>query len=327
MNALPKYSGKKIDYGDSYHTSLSKAGPAPNGWRYLNIGEKTPNGAIVLTNDGWERLTSYSACIGEVITECHWLRAVPCLIRIHWAEPEVAAKPPEGICAPPDGYVYLGDVNDIKHPENFSRNNCDFAYFEGRPSIRFGDKSWIITNGWFGRTTERGFLVAAKPNTPLYDLNAPKTSTPKTPMTHETKTLKYELVCRQNGLVAAKITEQSHRNHKFGVSGEDFGKLASSGSPENGMDGSRNRFFVRGIAGGMDSQLMLFTAAQFAEFEKEVAAYNAHFSKPVIRRVEPCSPPKSPESIVAELQKEIAALKAKVAEQAESLAEIKKIAS
>lgn len=101
-------------------------------------------------------------------------------------------------------------------------------------------------------------------------------------MTHETKTLKYELVCRQNGLIAAKITEQSHRNHKFGVSGEDFGKLASSGSPENGMDGSRNRFFVRGIASSMDFQLMLFTAAQFAEFEKEVAAYNAHFSKPAI---------------------------------------------
>lgn len=89
---------------------------------------------------------------------------------------------------------------------------------------------------------------------------------------------------RQNDLVAVKITEQSHRKSEFGKSNDTFGKLSSVDCPQNRIGDFLDKFFVRGGNESRDNDLMLFTDSQFKEFEKEVAAHNAHFSKPAVLR-------------------------------------------
>lgn len=182
---------------------------------------------------------------------------------------------PANIPEPPKGYVYLGSASKIKSPADFVNNKTDYAYFSEHP---YGSVVWNETNySWF--TPEPWHHIAAKPNTPLYNLN--KDLLPMNAPATTVKTLKYKIVTRQNGLVAVQITEQSHRNKEFGESAFYFGKLRSDGSPEV----TASTFYVRGMGSSADDKPMLFTDSQFEEFEKEVAAYNSHFSKPAILKV------------------------------------------
>ena len=136
----------------------------------------------------------------------------------------------------------------------------------------------------YGKNWKSSLLTTEEISPTAWPVARPITPEPKkAPMpTHTPKTLKYEIVERHNGLVAAKITEQSHRKSKFGKSNDTFGKLSSVDCPQNRIGDYLDKFFVRGGSESRDNDLMLFTDAQFAEFEKEVAAYNAHFAKPAI---------------------------------------------
>lgn len=186
---------------------------------------------------------------------------------------------PAHVPEPPRGYVFLGHRRDIKVPESWDKeyspsygDRLSFAAYSADGTLR-----WIE---WDGIRAHKHFdgYIAAKPNTPLYNLNIKENPMP----THTPKTLKYEVVERQNGFVAAKITEQSHRQINFGAVGDTFGKLSSVTRPQNRIGDFLDKFFVRGDDGERDDNLMLFTDSQFKEFEKEVAAYNSHFATPPI---------------------------------------------
>lgn len=184
---------------------------------------------------------------------------------------------PAHVPEPPKGYVFLGHRRDIKVPESWDKeyspsygDRLSFAAYSADGTLR-----WIE---WDGIRAHKDFdgYIAAKPNTPLYSLN--KDLLPMNAPATTVKTLKYKIVTRQNGLVAVQITEQSHRGKEFGVGKSNkFGKLGSMSYPQK-----ESYYWVRGDEKGLDDNLLLLAESQFTEFEKEVAAYNSHFSKPPI---------------------------------------------
>ena len=187
---------------------------------------------------------------------------------------------PANVPAPPSGYVFLGHRRDINAPATW-----DAKVTPDEDKLSFAacceGGCWCEWTDMRAHKYFSGYL-AAKPNTRLYNLN--KDRLPMNKPAATVKTLKYEVVTRQSDLVAAKITEQSHRGAEFGEGSDNFGNLESCNSPENAIGTYQAKFFVLGNRPTQDNDLMLFTADQFAQFEKEVAAYNAHFSKPKILR-------------------------------------------
>lgn len=158
----------------------------------------------------------------------------------------------------PEGYRWLAEHETVQKGDIQALWS---GQFDENPSFAYG-------------RTGKGYLPCARPITP-----EPK----KAPMpTHTPKTLKYKIVTRQNGLVAVQITEQSHRYSEFGKDDSNwFGALRSGDYPES----KGVVFYVHGIDGRRDDDPLLLTDSQFKEFEKEVAAYNSHFSKPAILKV------------------------------------------
>lgn len=170
------------------------------------------------------------------------------------------------------GDDYAANCSKAVLPDGYRFVKLGETILEGDLVLSFGRGPWDTNHSMIGKVLEEGrWSFIRKVGTPA-------------PVPAPVKTLKYEVVARQNGLVAARITEQSHRGAEFGEGSDNFGKLESRNSPENAIGTYRAKFFVLGNRPTQDNDLMLFTADQFEQFEKEVAAYNAHFSKPKILR-------------------------------------------
>lgn len=72
-SAPPKYTGPKISWGDSLADGMKKAGKAPNGWKYVEVGDKIKDTDFYLYADKWVSTKDFGgSMIGVVLDKDCW---------------------------------------------------------------------------------------------------------------------------------------------------------------------------------------------------------------------------------------------------------------
>lgn len=71
---LPKHKGPDVPTSGTYANSLRVIGRAPNGWKYLKLGDEIPAGAIILVHGEWGMADT---TVWNKIYNFSWPHAIP----------------------------------------------------------------------------------------------------------------------------------------------------------------------------------------------------------------------------------------------------------
>ena len=194
---------------------------------------------------------------------------------------------------PPTGYRWL-KVGEKMPAESIYAN--------------YYDKKWLKTS--FNETVQDSHYAFAAPVTPELIPADPSAA------------VALEVVGRNSTAVRFKIARQTYGGPNFETVFEASNGISINSYyyPEAPTDrsGAVRKFYLRGTKKHRDNDILSCTPAQFKRIVAALAEYNASLTPKAETKIVP-----SP--TVAELQSEIAALKAKVTEQEKSLAKIKAI--
>lgn len=311
MTTLPAYTpaNPHRDHIVGYANRIENYGKPPAGYRWLKVGDKVPEGSIFANyhNKEWRKMRS-----ADIVADHHYAFAAPIAPELIPSDPsaklvlEVVKRTTRKVDFKIASQTYSGPIHkpifqasngiEIKsyyHPQILDSEVVHSLYIRGTEKNRDNDVLSCLPSQF-----KRIVAAVAEYN----GLATPKVKAPKVePISSE---------------------PPKYAGPEISV-GDDLNTgMAKAGPAPKGW---RYVTTCEKIANG-DLVLFKMKWVKVETHHKSWIGFDlSPRFWPVIRRVEPCSPPKSPESILAELQSENAALKAKVAEQAKIIAAIKKI--